>query len=153
MISIRSIILAPLETRLYLHKLFLSTLETRFYLHKLFLAPLETRFYLHKLFHTFSRNLRDRFYLHKLFSHPSRPHSIYTNVFSLPFGPTCIYSYTNVISQLLWTCFLLYSCTTTMQSSNQAFRAKPLAKPIQPRGSVSYYYMYTSAARSFARLE
>ena len=47
------IVVAPLETSFYLHKLSIAPLETSFYLHKLLIAPLETSFYLHKLFPQF----------------------------------------------------------------------------------------------------
>ena len=73
------IIIAPLETSFYLHKLLIAPLETPFYLHKLLIAPLETSFYLHKLLiatlktsfylHNFLiAPLETAFYLHKLFA-------------------------------------------------------------------------------------
>ena len=42
--------IAPLETSFYLHKLSIAPLEASFYLHTLLIVPLETSFYLHKLF-------------------------------------------------------------------------------------------------------
>ena len=44
------LVVAPVETSFYLHKLLVAPLEASFYLHKLLIAPLETSFYLHKLF-------------------------------------------------------------------------------------------------------
>ena len=45
-----TVVIAPLETSFYLHKLLIASLETSFFLHKLLTATLETSFYLHKNF-------------------------------------------------------------------------------------------------------
>ena len=52
--TVMIIIVAPLETSFYLHKLSIARIEASFYLHKLLIAPLETSFYLvHKRFPQF----------------------------------------------------------------------------------------------------